>query len=883
MSNWMGRSRSWRRRSSTGKLPLCKDEIDCMPSVVPIQQECQRQWHRRLSPVKRLPQLVRANSFISPGRIGTLPAKEKSPQPQKMRQQLPAKSEWQRHNNGQITVAVAASQATAHVPTTVPCTVVEMFDAANTGPLSPRPACCRLQDTPIKQNGTGIGMARQQSGTHRQTRGKDMTLTNNNHALHPPSRPGRAVLDAEKLTVGEGKAPAAEEGGRPSRRRNWGGKEMRVPQRQKFVKFAETIKINEIAPREDGSIASSCSNTSNASSSSALESLMEENGQVWPGKRQSQRAGKQQINCVATDGKMNQRLKTNMAKPKVIRVKRAQQNGAQNDSTHLEELIEQFFHHCQSISTVDGLQQRPLYDNLQPAADGTAHTEDTTAARSGVRAAEGRNMTEKERSKFGRDLATRNAFGRNMGKIGTACEIHGKSSHCTSEPRASTISLAFTGITHSGNIPPIPSLFCFCFVWSQKLLKNADRRQSELSADAVQTWLQILRPRAGPNEKYELEQLRQQRLKLLEDTTFRLNTIKSMTPLQAYNHTVSTLNHYRERLGVPEVLMNQTQWTIWGSIYFSMTVYTTIGYGNIVPVTTSGRILTIIYALIGIPLALIALITLGGLFAKICLVLWQLIARSLGCFSKKLERKMTIEAKLDENGVEMDASRESLASESDEGNDELLQFPVWFLIAVTIIWILLCAYLFLLWEETWDYGLSLYFVLISFLTIGFGDVIPSKPNYIILVGIMILIGLALVSTVLTIIQKQINALADNMKGTIDKDYQTALEELGEEEVEPIDGQPQKEAANGKASRAVDFDRTKGLSPEERKQENRRTLDSVVARMPLRSRILYHIMPSGNRKQLTRHVQRRQRVGNKCVQTDQWLLDTVETVHQNANF
>uniref|UniRef100_A0A183BLS9 Ion_trans_2 domain-containing protein n=1 Tax=Globodera pallida TaxID=36090 RepID=A0A183BLS9_GLOPA len=314
----------------------------------------------------------------------------------------------------------------------------------------------------------------------------------------------------------------------------------------------------------------------------------------------------------------------------------------------------------------------------------------------------------------------------------------------------------------------------------------------------------------GPNEKYELEQLRQQRLKLLEDTTFRLNTIKSMTPLQAYNHTVSTLNHYRERLGVPEVFMNQTQWTIWGSIYFSMTVYTTIGYGNIVPVTTSGRILTIIYALIGIPLALIALITLGGLFAKICLVLWQLIARSLGCFSKKLERKMTIEAKVDENGVEMGSSRESIPSESDEGNDELLQFPVWFLIAVTIIWILLCAYLFLLWEETWDYGFN-------FLNFPL--------------------------------------------------------ELGEEEVEPIDGQPQKEAANGKASRAVDFDRTKGLSPEERKQENRRTLDSVVARMPFRSRILYHIMPSDSRKQLTRHVQRRQRVGNKCVQTDQWLLDT----------
>ncbi|KAL3072642.1 hypothetical protein niasHS_017616 [Heterodera schachtii] len=390
----------------------------------------------------------------------------------------------------------------------------------------------------------------------------------------------------------------------------------------------------------------------------------------------------------------------------------------------------------------------------------------------------------------------------------------------------------------------------------------------------------------GPNEKYELEQLRQRRLKLLEDTAFRLNTIKSMTPLQAYNHTVTTLNNYRERLGISEVFMNQTKWTIWGSIYFSMTVYTTIGYGNIVPATTSGRVLTIIYALIGIPLALIALITMGGLFANLCLIVWRLIARSLGCFSKKLERKLTIEPK-DNNEDEIEnetrASRETLSTESDEGNDELLQFPVWFLIAVTIIWILLCAYLFLLWEDTWDYGLSLYFVLVSFLTIGFGDVIPSKPNYIILVGIMILIGLALVSTVLTIIQKQIHALADNMKSTIDKDYQAALEELDEDQIEPIDGQRKEMAANGKAPRAIEFDRAKGLDKEEQKKHSRRPLDAVVARMPLRSRLLYLIMPSERRKQLNKHMQRRQRVGTKWVQTDQWLLDTAEPMHQNANF
>lgn len=57
-------------------------------------------------------------------------------------------------------------------------------------------------------------------------------------------------------------------------------------------------------------------------------------------------------------------------------------------------------------------------------------------------------------------------------------------------------------------------------------------------------------------------------------------------------------------------------------------------------------------------------------------------------------------------------------------------------------------------------------MLISFLTIGFGDVIPSQSNYMIVVGAMLLIGLALVSTMLQIIQKQIHALADDVQGRI---------------------------------------------------------------------------------------------------------------------
>jgi hypothetical protein len=72
---------------------------------------------------------------------------------------------------------------------------------------------------------------------------------------------------------------------------------------------------------------------------------------------------------------------------------------------------------------------------------------------------------------------------------------------------------------------------------------------------------------------------------------------------------------------------------------------------------------------------------------------------------------------------------------------------------------------------------------------------------------MLFVGLALISAMLSITQKQMHALADDVKSTIDQDYQKALEELGDEDTtETIDiehSEYGKDQANG---RKVDKDK-----------------------------------------------------------------------------
>lgn len=57
-------------------------------------------------------------------------------------------------------------------------------------------------------------------------------------------------------------------------------------------------------------------------------------------------------------------------------------------------------------------------------------------------------------------------------------------------------------------------------------------------------------------------------------------------------------------------------WNFFHSFFFSFTVCSTVGYGNISPNNTTGRMFMIFYALIGIPVSGILFAYLGDFFGK---------------------------------------------------------------------------------------------------------------------------------------------------------------------------------------------------------------------------------------------------------------------------
>ncbi|CAI5454216.1 unnamed protein product [Caenorhabditis angaria] len=190
-------------------------------------------------------------------------------------------------------------------------------------------------------------------------------------------------------------------------------------------------------------------------------------------------------------------------------------------------------------------------------------------------------------------------------------------------------------------------------------------------------------------------------------------------------------------------------WYFSSATFYSMTLFSTIGYGTITCQTFWGRTLSIIYASIGLPIMLVVLGDIGEWFQKILTNAYIFLL-----FKYKQLRNQ----------------------KSKEKKNEIV-LPMSLALFLVLAYIMICTLTIKMFDhnEGNKPGIgffdAFYFTFISLTTIGLGDVMPYNIQYSPFLAAAFLLGLALISIVNTSIYAQLYKMffdmINNIEDTLD--------------------------------------------------------------------------------------------------------------------
>ncbi|XP_074530128.1 uncharacterized protein kcnk4a [Halichoeres trimaculatus] len=184
-----------------------------------------------------------------------------------------------------------------------------------------------------------------------------------------------------------------------------------------------------------------------------------------------------------------------------------------------------------------------------------------------------------------------------------------------------------------------------------------------------------------------------------------------------------------------------SRWDMASAFFFCGTIITTIGFGNLSPRTWYGQLFCVCYALVGIPMFGILLAGVGDHMGT---VLRKAVAKVETLFLKRKVRPTTVRV-----------------------ISAVLSILVGCLIFLAVPTVVFQK------VETWTFLESLYFVVITLTTVGFGDFVPGggrngdilfKP----LVWLWIVFGLAYFASILTMIGNWLRVLSKRTRAEMEE-------------------------------------------------------------------------------------------------------------------
>ncbi|CEF70719.1 Potassium channel subfamily K member 18 [Strongyloides ratti] len=183
-------------------------------------------------------------------------------------------------------------------------------------------------------------------------------------------------------------------------------------------------------------------------------------------------------------------------------------------------------------------------------------------------------------------------------------------------------------------------------------------------------------------------------------------------------------------------------WTHSSSLFFAATTMATIGYGNIVPVTPQGRIACVIFALFGAPLAIITIGDLGKFLSECTIWLYKNIIKVRKTINLYYTRWSNIRKGVTTEVDETVSTHKSVSRSNIDWDDlDKTEVPVLLVFAILLLYIALGGILFAI-LESWTYMDAFYYCFVSLTTIGFGDFVPERHEYIVIMLIYLFVGLA---------------------------------------------------------------------------------------------------------------------------------------------